>query len=125
MKKINKKRFATLIVVSLILLFGTYAGAESRCFAYNFTHYLPGYVYYGKKDTIKITLTVDKWGSKEFTVKQVKNGIFSSKTYAKKKIQKKNGNKQTIKFSNHGGCQYEFWKASDGKKIEGVGKIVW
>lgn len=125
MRKFKKKRLFTLIVLLSILLLGSNASALSRCFSYDFSHYLPGYVYYGEKDTIKITLMVDSWGSNKFTVKQVKNGIFSSKTYAKKIIQRKNGNKQIIKFKNHGGCQYEFWKSSDKKRIKGTGKIVW
>lgn len=126
MRNLSKKRLVGLTVFISVMMLGIGANAQSRCFAYDFTHHIAGYVYYGNRDTIKITYDVDSWGgSSKFIVKQTKGGIFSKKTLDKKNIYKKNGKKQSIKFDNHGGCQYELWKAEDGKRIKGFGKIIW
>lgn len=125
MRILRKKRLITLVALLVLALHFTSADAFTRNFVYDFTHHIPGPVYNGTKSKINISLKVTSWGSSSFTIKQVKSGIFSSTTYATKNIAKKNGNKQTISFSNHGGCQYQFWKASDGKRIIGTGTIVW
>lgn len=124
MGRINWKWIACIVGVAFMLSF-SYSIAFSRSFVYDFAHYLPSRVYNGKAQKIKISFNVSHWGSKSFVVKQVSNDIFFSKTYATKTINKKAGNKQTITFSNHGSCQYQFWKKEDGKRIQGTGKINW
>ena len=124
----NKKiKIIALILCISIFSTGILVSAMNRKFAYDFTHYIEGRVYYGPNNKCKITLDVDSWGSDSFYIKQVEYHIFGSKTITSKTFYKKNGNKQTKTFTYvaNRGYEYQFWKKQDGKRIIGTGKIEW